>query len=510
MLGKLGRVLLLVIGSTGYSLAAGEFLYRFTDGYRFDVAELARRQGTRIAPADNTAVERALVEQTRVDRRLDPELFFSPPAVVDKPADPEIAARTKADPNVAGEENMVWNDAYLREMSPFAQEHLRRQKARVFFSFRSYDGSIHPNYRLYPDTQSDLGTTNHFGWLSPDIAVGKLNNTIRVAILGDSTSHNSLGLYLEGMLNAWPSHAGLGYRFEVINAARQGLGQPDFINILKYELVPVTPDYVLLTEASVVFFRKGELWTAKRRNEVKSFTPRPSWFAREARRLLKKPSRWSALAAHVLKAANDDLSDSVEREPPKPAVKLNPPFNLGKSPTLADVRSFRWYRDFLDALDTMNQISVRERIIPIITTDRACAYPGMAVNRSTNPYLFGAVNGPEYWPLSYRQIQRVLRFHNDVIAHWAAINGVNLIDIQAMMPKKVELCVDVQHDIPLGQRLRAWLMFQKLVRIIKADIAAGRVPRAGNGLTNHPAFTQPVMRLDRTAVIAGFKSALSK
>jgi hypothetical protein len=61
MLGKLGRVLLLVIGSTGYSLAAGEILYRFTDGYRFDVAELARRQGTRIAPADNTAVERALV-----------------------------------------------------------------------------------------------------------------------------------------------------------------------------------------------------------------------------------------------------------------------------------------------------------------------------------------------------------------------------------------------------------------------------------------------------------------
>ena len=231
---------------------------------------------------------------------------------------------------------------------------------------------------------------------------------------------------------------------------------------------------------------------------------RRSWPARELRRLLDGAEKWSALAAHLLKALDNDLPDSVEREPSKPKVKLRPPLYMRDPPTLAQARTFPWYNFYLDALDTLNAISVGSHIIPIITTDRACAYPGMAVNRSTQPYLFDKVNGGEYWPLTYQQIQDVLRFHNRVIKAWASANGVRVIDIEASMPKKVELCSDIQHDLTMGWRLRAWLMFQELLPIIKADIALGRVPTPGSGQNSHPAFAEPIMRLDRLDVIAGF------
>src|ERR1700722_8025485 len=93
-----GRLLLLFVGGIAYLLVAGEVLYRFTDGYRLDLAELTPRPKTQIAPPDDHAAERSLVEQTRVDRRIDPDLFFSPPAVLEKPANPEIAERTSSNP----------------------------------------------------------------------------------------------------------------------------------------------------------------------------------------------------------------------------------------------------------------------------------------------------------------------------------------------------------------------------------------------------------------------------
>jgi hypothetical protein len=505
----LGRFLLLVVASSAYLLVAGEVLYRFVDGYRFDVAVLTPRSSTGAAPSDDHAAERALLEEARVDRQIDPDLFFSPPAVLDKPANPEIAERSRVNTDLTGQENYVWNDAFLRDLPQAQRDALDRQKSDVVFAFRSYDGSIHPIFRLYPDTQSTLGTTNHFGWLSPDIAADKPSGTIRIAIIGDSTSHNTMGLYLQGFLNAWSERTNAPYRLEVLNTARQGLGQEDFINVLKYEIAPVTPDYVILTAGSAVFFNGKSLWSAEQGVDTEKATLRFSWFNREAHSLLKEPERWSALGRHILQTMDNTSPDGVEREPPKPIVKLNPPFNMTGPPTLADARTFPWYRSFLDALDKLKAISADEHIIPIVTTDRACAYPGMAVNRRINPYLFDGVNGPTYWPLAYRQIQHILRFNNQVIERWAVLSGVNVIDVEGMVPKKPELCSDVQHDLPLGQRLRSWLIFQKMVGIIEADASAGRVPRPGSGRDSHPAFAESVLRLNRLDVLAGRKHAPS-
>ncbi|SDR39399.1 hypothetical protein SAMN05444161_3454 [Rhizobiales bacterium GAS191] len=392
---RFGRLLVLTLGCIAYLLVAGEALYRFTDGYRFDVAKLEPRPRTDAAPLDDHAAERALVEETRIDHKIDPDLFFSPPAMLDKPANPEIAERAKINTDMYGEENFIWNDAYLRNLPP--ETWLRKQKTDIVFAFRSYDGSTHPKFRLYPDTQSTLGTTNHFGWFSPDTTVDKPGDTIRIAIIGDSTAQNTIALYLQGFLNAWSTRSGARYRFEVLNAARQGLLQQDFIRILKYEVAPVTPDYVIFTEAPTILYQKGKLWTASPAIDTARPLPRrPFWLVREAHRLLKAPARWSALAERILKALDDTLPGEPEREPSKPAVELNPPLNMAGPPTLDDARTSPFFRSYLDDLDQLTATSADAHIIPIFTTDRACAYPGMAVSRALNPFLFGSINGPDY------------------------------------------------------------------------------------------------------------------
>jgi hypothetical protein len=98
---RFGRLLVLTLGCIAYLLVAGEALYRFTDGYRFDVAKLEPRPRTDAAPLDDHAAERALVEETRIDHKIDPDLFFSPPAMLDKPANPEIAERAKINTDIS-------------------------------------------------------------------------------------------------------------------------------------------------------------------------------------------------------------------------------------------------------------------------------------------------------------------------------------------------------------------------------------------------------------------------
>ena len=117
----------------------------------------------------------------------------------------------------------------------------------IGFAFPSYDGSTLPRYRLYPDNdyRPTPWITNRFGWLSPDVAVHKPPHTIRVGIIGDSTSQNTYGFYLQSFLDAWARAKGFDVRFEVLNTARQGLGFEDELRALRFELGPMGLDYVI-------------------------------------------------------------------------------------------------------------------------------------------------------------------------------------------------------------------------------------------------------------------------
>ncbi len=199
---NLVRLPLLTGLSCVYLLVAGEAFCRFVDGYRFDSIALEPRIVAAPSPED-TARERALLEQVTFDPSAKPDWFFLPPAAIDKPVNPELAQRTKLNPDLVAQENFVWNDALLRDPPDGIKETLRRQNSRDLFAFPSYDGTAHPPFRLYPDAQFPSWITNHFGWISVDVDVAKPKDTIRIGILGDSTSHNTYGLYLQSFLDAW-------------------------------------------------------------------------------------------------------------------------------------------------------------------------------------------------------------------------------------------------------------------------------------------------------------------
>ena len=96
----------------------------------------------------------------------------------------------------------------------------------------------------------------------------------------------------------------------------------------------------------------------------------------------------------------------------------------------------------------------------------------MAINRSTNPYLFDNLNGPVLWPLTYRDMEHLLWFNNQVIKTWASQNGVGVVDLERWVPKVPELCGDAFHNSLLSQRLRAWIIFESLLPTLRADLAS--------------------------------------
>jgi hypothetical protein len=158
--------LVLILAGLAYLLVGGEVLYRFTDGYELTT------------------------------------LALTPRAFVD-PANPELLARTAANPLHNGVDSYVWNDFYLQHAGPSMVSLLQQLKADDVFAFHSYDGSQYPRFRLYPNASFNMGVTNAFGWVSSDISVAKPKNTIRIGIIGDSTSHNPYGRYLQAYLTSW-------------------------------------------------------------------------------------------------------------------------------------------------------------------------------------------------------------------------------------------------------------------------------------------------------------------
>ncbi len=499
----------LVLGSLLYLLGAGEVLCRFTDGYAFNSLALTKRPAEPAASSDNRDAERALLEETRIDKSIDPNLFFTPPVTFEKPVKPELEERTASNPKLLGQENYLWNDALLRDVPAHMQTTFRELTSPTLFAFPSYDGTPFPRFRLHPDARTNLGTTNRFGWLSPDISLDKPDNTVRVGILGDSTSHNTYALHLQGFLQAWAARRHSELRFEVLNTARQGAALEDNINILKYELLPASPDYVILTQAPNVLFGGRYLWKAAPGVDTSAPPSALSAGERAAQAALAGPARWSALARHLLAMAGNRLPDSVEREPRKPHVELVPPLDMTKAPSLQEARSSFYFNLFLDKLDEYKETSRENGAVPIITTERACAHPGMAPNRLANPYLFETVNGATYWPLTYKQIQHILLFDNAVIQTWASTSDVPVIDLERLLPKDPTLCSDVMHDGVLSQRLRAWLIFQSLAPRIETDLANKRIPRPPTALDKErrAALLRPFFTLDREKVVAGFKPA---
>lgn len=515
----------LVLALSVLWLAGGaEALNRFEGGWRFDQMTLVKRDALAAIAADpayaamkRQAAERALLADATYSGAVDPNWFFLPPAPVTEPASLRLEARTKANPRQEAQENFVWNDALF---GPHPDSHLldllSELKEREIFAFHSYDGSPFPRYRLYPanDFRPTPWITNHYGWLSVEMQTPKPPHTIRIGIIGDSTSHNFYGRQLQAYLTAWSAAAHLGVSFQVLNGARQGLEQPDEEAVLKYELAPMGLDYVyayFAPEFAVAGFIPTFI-TLPHGVEFGHPPPaRPVWGARLAR-LVAPLAPYSALARFLQQQWAGTAPGRMLAEPSKPAVKLQLPSGTrGSVLNLPEAEKNSYFGQLANNLDAFQRTADQIGAKLVVSDERLCVWQGMRLNSTADQLLYNSVNGPLYWPLRYAQIRRLLNAHNDMINAWAEAHHVAVVDIDGHYPQDPALCSDTFHDQPLGMRLRAWIIFQRLIPIIQKDVAAGLVPRANADPAGHnPAFATPIEYLDRDALLQRMRAEADK
>jgi hypothetical protein len=509
---RLIRFLLLGVVTVLWFAIGGEVLCRFEGDWRLDVTALTKRLAGNPSPSETESRERALIATVINEKGVDPEWFFLPPASIQKPSNPILQARTDANPTANQQQNYLWNDALLGHPEAGLIALLQGIKVDTLFAFPSYDGSTLPRYRLYPDNdyRPTPWITNRFGWLSPDVAVHKPPHTIRVGIIGDSTSQNTYGFYLQSFLDAWARAKGFDVRFEVLNTARQGLGFEDELRALRFELGPMGLDYVYEYFAPVFALVPPVMAgfaTFPRGVEPGRPPPEHHPVYDAVRRLLDPLVPDSALALRLRDVITHEAADSLLREPAKPPVTLRLPPGTEGRVVLSDARKDSYFGAMIDQLDRYEALAHDLNATPFVSTERVCAWNGMVLRKQTSRYLYLALNGPSFWPFSYADLRRILAAHNGTISTWAAENGVAVIDIDGRMPARPELCADAYHDVPIAQRMRAWLIFQAMLPRLYHDIREHLVPR-DNSIAGdkHPWLDKPVEVIDRDEWLARAKA----
>jgi hypothetical protein len=505
------RFLLLGIGTLLWFAIGGELLCRFEDDWRIDVFKLKTRPATKAAAgASNANPIAGLTYQEGVD----PAWFGTPPARIEKRANPELQARTAANPTSMQQENYLWNSALLAHPDASQVALIRGFKEDTLFAFPSFDGSPYPRYRLYPDNdfRPTPWITDHWGWLSVDIAVRKPPRTIRIGIIGDSTSHNSYGLYLQGFLDAWAQAHGIGLRFEVANAGLQGLGFEDGLAAMKYELGPIGLDYVVEYFApsfSLVKPLMAEFATLP--HGVNASMPQQHPLPESARRALASIAPYSAVVRRMVGDDTHADSNGLLPEPIKPRAVLHLPSVSGGRVVLKEASKVAYFAGILSRLDRFKELAQALHAAPFVSTERLCVWDGMKLRSGADQRLYQVLNGPAFWPYSYADLRQMLAAHNGAIVAWAQANGTNVVDIDGRMPERPDLCEDAWHDTELGRRMRAWLIFQALVPQVKQDLRNNVAPRDNSEPSGvHPYLDKPIERIDRAEWLSRVEAAVNQ
>lgn len=498
------RILSLGILTVVWLGVGGEALSRFEDNWRFDRLALTKRPPDAAKTRD---AERALLAQITYQGGVDPEWFFLPPGHLEMPRNPELQARHDANPRELDAENFIWNSALLATPSSRLLEVARDLNVDTLFAFPSYDGTTAPLYRLYPghDFSPTPWVTNRWGWLGSDAPVRKPPRVVRIGIIGDSTAQILNPWTLQAYLDAWARHRGYDVGFEVFSAARLGIGDDDAVATLRYELGPMGLDFVYQTFAPSFSWQQG---AARMKQFALPFAAGERQMEADrvreaAQRLLAPMLHISALARRTI--ADNEPSGAVLPEPDKPKITLRLPPGTDGEIVLGEARKDPYFGELIRNLDKYKEPADSTHTTPLVTMERVCAWDGMVLRHGANDRLYQMLNSQVFWPFSYADVRKILAAQNGVIAAWAKVNGVDVVDVDGRMPFDPDLCNDPWHDTELGQQIRAWLIFQAVLPKLEDGLSRGLVPRA-NGIDSdiHPYLGRPIETVDRRKWLSKF------
>ncbi len=189
--------------------------------------------------------------------------------------------------------------------------------------FDSPSGDVRPTYRYRPNATLPTGlVTNQIGWRGKPIA-DRTPETVRIVFVGASTIAEAPALpwsapeFIDDWLNEWARERGLGVRFQVLNAGREGAHTSDVLGAVRDEVAPLRPDLVIFYEGAIAFDWGSSVENATALKELQrpQYEDSAGWIAQAA--------RTSSLFARLLGVLYDaGIPVGQVGEPAKPAIRV--------------------------------------------------------------------------------------------------------------------------------------------------------------------------------------------
>jgi hypothetical protein len=486
--------------SLAFMLLMGEIGVRLLDGYALWPPTLSVRTPATPAPVPAAASG----TDVQLASRYAGEVALAP--LVEQAwyqEDPSPVAPYPTPPWITSRLEQPGNETRLFEFNrAFLQDRLCGDVATSMFGsqqdflyFDPVGPDIYPSYRhLRRLSAPGWFTTNSFGYRGPDLALDKPAGTIRIAFVGASTTIGAFDFpfsfpeLIGHWLDRWASATGRPYKFEVINSARTGIDSHSVAAIVRDELLPLEPDLVVSYAANQFWpqesigYRLGRLYQ------------RPT-DAAAARRV-------SALALRFRQLL-DSWRGGDGGEPAKPIQWIRMPGVDEQNPDSRDKNLPAQLPVLLADLDSIHGALSGVGSELVVTSFMWMAKDGLKLDLPRQLRLFNHLNN-DYWPATYDTMRRLADLQNRAYLDFARRHGVPFFDIASRFPLDPDLFADAVHLGYPGTRLKAWMIFQDLARLIDERISSGKLPRPmTHPGRRHPAFDQPSPRtITRAAVLA--------
>jgi hypothetical protein len=474
----------LLVASIATTLVFGELLFRYVDGFELAPGRLVPRVTVDVATGRDADARQYLFRLPLV-AGMDRDWFeLSPVASPAPPANPAVTqASARADAaGGRGEGGRLFNSVFVR--SRICSDPDFRRSPGFALVFDPPASSEYPRYRFARNVTMPSGMrTNQFGWRGDPIELRKPARIIRVAFVGASTTVNDHGYpfsypELAGFwLNKWSERQSYDVRIEVINAGREGITSTDIAAIVRDEVLPLEPDLVIYYEGS------NQLWFDDLVRKHSAASQFRAWLLRR----IGGAEHESALLRRIATLVR--ASSPAEHEPAKIDYELAWPKDIDEAaPPLRHPNLPILLSTILADLGDIKRRTSNAGGELVISSFFWLVHDGLLLNSERDRMLFDYLN-TKFFPLRYRDLERLVAFQNRTLRAYAAATDTPFIDVASQIPHDPALYWDAVHARYEGVRLHAWIVAQELASLLRPRLEQGRLPRGAlNEANSHPAF----------------------
>jgi len=369
----------------------------------------------------------------------------------------------------------AWNSVFAGDLCQHSL--LAHMPSRKVYLYDPSDGTQRPQYRYMPNATTPIGlVTNEIGWRGPPLRARKAN-TVRIVFIGASTTADSHDLpfsypeMIDHWLREWAASKTLDLDVQALNAGREGVISTDIAEIVRTEVAPMRPDLVVYYEGANQFSLLAMTQGVGPASGKRSTLPlaERTWLSRLA--------DYSSLARRVQSALNLVGERSSGKEAEKPPYTLEWPRSVSEAdPDLADSSLPINLGTILHDLDDMRSVLREIDAELAVSSFKWLVKDGMVVDPLQGRNIWNMLN-ITYWPWRYRDMERLAAFQNRVFEKYAGEHHLPFIDVAHDMPFDPDLFSDAIHNTAAGVRVRAWVVFQRLVPIIEDRLKRGVWPK---------------------------------